>query len=303
LNNGRGLIFDIRRFSIHDGPGIRTTVFFKGCPLRCLWCHNPESQSPYPELITQPRRCTLCEECLQVCPNGAIFRDGDLILTDREKCQLCQACARTCHAEARQITGQEMSTAQVVAEILRDIPFFEQSGGGVTFSGGEPLFQPEFLTRLLRECKEYEIHTALDTCGFAPFSILDGIRALVDLFLFDLKHLDNARHQELTGVPNQQILENLELLSRLGHQIYLRIPLIPGLNDDPVHLHALARYAADLPGVLRVDLLPYHPTGLEKYTRLDKPTLMPATQPLLPARLLDIQALFQSYGIETCPGG
>ncbi len=303
MKNGRGWIFDIRRFSIHDGPGIRTTVFFKGCPLRCLWCHNPESQSPFPELITQPRRCTLCGECIQVCPNGAIYRDGDRMLTKRDKCQLCQACARACHAEARQFTGQEMSLCEVLEDIIRDRPFYEQSGGGVTFSGGEPLFQAEFLGRLLQACKEHEIHTALDTCGFVPFHILDRLRGWVDLFLFDIKHMDDDRHKDLTGVSNRLILENLELLSRLGHDIYLRIPLIPGMNDKTTHLHALAQYATGLHRILRVDLLPYHSTGLEKYDRLDKTTRMPQVKGYLPIQLAEIQAIFQSYGLETCIGG
>jgi pyruvate formate lyase activating enzyme len=303
MQDGRGFIFDIRRFSIHDGPGIRTTVFFKGCPLHCLWCHNPESQSPKPELIIQPRRCTLCGDCIEACPNGAIYQDGDLILTDREKCSLCQTCASVCHAEARQFTGREMSLFEVIQDILRDRPFYEQSGGGVTFSGGEPLFQAGFLSSLLKACKDNEIHTALDTCGFAPFSTLDSLRGWVDLFLFDLKHLDSACHRELTGVPNRRILKNLERLSSLGHDIYLRIPLIPGINNDPSHLHALARYASGLPRLLRIDLLPYHASGLEKYTRLDKPAQMTQIEPLSHGELEQIQALFQSYDLETCIGG
>jgi pyruvate formate lyase activating enzyme len=303
MGNERGMIFDIRRFSIHDGPGIRTTVFFKGCQLRCLWCHNPESQSPLPELIIQPRRCTLCGECIEACPNGAIYRQADQLLTDRDKCQLCQVCAQTCPAEARQFTGHEMDTVEVMVEILRDRAFYDQSGGGVTFSGGEPLFQAKFLASLLQACKEVEIHTALDTCGFAPFHILNGLRDWVDLFLFDLKHLDDEHHHDLTGVSNQMILENLESLSGSGHDIYLRIPLIPTINDDPEHLKALARYVAGLDHVLRVDLLPYHATGKEKYARLDKPFPMPSVEPISKERLGEIQALFQSYGIDTSLGG
>lgn len=303
MKGGRGFIFDIRRFSIHDGPGIRTTVFFKGCPLRCQWCHNPESQSPFPELILNSRRCTLCAECLDACPHGAIYRQGDQILTDREKCRLCQTCAQVCYAEARQFTGEELSLAEVMAEILCDITFYDQSGGGVTFSGGEPLFQSDFLESLLKACKAHEIHTALDTCGYAPFHTLERLREWVDLFLFDLKHLDDARHRELTGVSNRLILENLELLSSLGHDLILRVPLIPGANDDPDHLDALARYASGLPRVLRVDLLPYHATGVEKYARLDKPNRMPQPAPHSATRLDEMQGIFQSYGLETRLGG
>ena len=303
MKNGRGYIFDIRRFSIHDGPGIRTTVFFKGCPLRCQWCHNPESQSAYPELILQPRRCTLCGACIEICPHGAIYRQGEQILTDREKCQLCQSCAQVCFAEARQFTGREMSTAQIMAEIQRDIPFYDQSGGGVTFSGGEPLFQDDFLRTLLRACKQQDIHTALDTCGFAPFETLESLRGWVDLFLFDLKHMDDARHRELTGVSNRLILDNLLALSRLGHAIYLRLPLIPGVNDDEAHLHQLARFASRLPHLQRVDLLPYHSSGLEKYARLDKTIPAPALRPVPETHLAEVKTLFQAYGLETNIGG
>ena len=303
MGNERGYIFDIRRFSIHDGPGIRTTVFMKGCPLRCLWCHNPESQSPYPELILQPRRCTSCGDCIEACPSGAIYLEGEQILTDREKCTLCQTCAQVCFAEARQFTGREMSMAEVMLEILRDSAFYEQSGGGVTFSGGEPLFQEEFLRTLLQASKTQDIHTALDTCGFAPFEVFESLRGLVDLFLFDLKHMDDFTHRELTGVSNQQILENLLALSRLGHMIHLRIPLIPGHNDDDAHLQQMACFAASLPSLERVDLLPYHASGVEKYTRLNKTPLAPALQPFSETRLNEIRAIFQALGLETKLGG
>lgn len=303
MRNDQGVIFDIRRFSIHDGPGIRTTVFMKGCPLRCLWCHNPESQSPYPELILQPRRCTSCGDCIEACPSGAIYRDGEQILTDRDLCTLCQTCTKVCFAEARQFTGREMSVEQVMVEILRDSAFYEHSGGGVTFSGGEPLFQPEFLRALLQACKAQEIHTALDSCGFAPFEVFESLRGLVDLFLFDLKHMDDFTHRELTGVSNQQILENLGALSRMGHTIHLRIPLIPDHNDDDVHLQHMAGFAAGLPSLERVDLLPYHASGLEKYSRLNKSSLSPALQPYSETRLNEISAIFQAYGLETNLGG
>jgi pyruvate formate lyase activating enzyme len=303
MENGRGYIFDIRRFSIHDGPGIRTTVFFKGCPLRCVWCHNPESQSASPELILQPRRCTLCGACLEICPHDAIYQVGQQMLTDRAKCQLCQACVQVCFAEARQFIGQEMSVEQIMAEVERDAPFYDQSGGGVTFSGGEPLFQADFLRTLLQVCKRQEIHTALDTCGFAPFETLESLRGWVDLFLFDLKHMDDTRHRELTGISNRLILENLQSLSRLGHNIYVRVPLIPGANDDDDHLHSLARFVSGLPNLERVCLLPYHTGGMEKYTRLNKAVQAPTLKPVPESRLSEIKTLFQAYGLETTIGG
>jgi pyruvate formate lyase activating enzyme len=254
-------------------------------------------------MILQPSRCTLCGECLEACPNGAIYREGDRILTDREKCQLCQSCAQVCYAEARRFTGQELSLAQVMDEITRDTAFYDQSGGGVTFSGGEPLYQAGFLESLLAACKESEIHTALDTCGYAPFQTLERLRGWVDLFLFDLKHLDDAVHRELTGVSNRLILDNLERLAGLGHDIYLRVPLIPGVNDNLDHLHALAEYAAGLPHLLGVDLLPYHAIGVEKYGRLNKPAWMPPAGSLPAGRAEEIQSLFQTYGLVTRLGG
>jgi pyruvate formate lyase activating enzyme len=204
-----GIVFDIKKFSIHDGPGIRTTIFFKGCPLRCWWCHNPEGLTPEPELMIRANRCIRCDACLDVCPHGAISRDGDKVFTDVAKCLRCGTCVAACYAEARQIVGQEMAAAQVMAEIERDVPFYDESGGGATFSGGEPLLQPDFLCELLSACRARGIHTAVDTCGFAPWEVLDSVRKYVDLFLYDLKLMDEARHRAFTGVSNALILSNL----------------------------------------------------------------------------------------------
>jgi pyruvate formate lyase activating enzyme len=223
-----GLIFDIKKYSIHDGPGIRTTLFLKGCPLACAWCHNPESQSSKPEMIFREQRCIRCGVCLTACPRRAITWNGDGPLTDWAACQPCDACVTACYAEARERIGREMTVAQALAEIERDRAFYDESGGGVTFSGGEPLMQSDFLAALLHACKAQDLHTAVDTCGFAAWETLDKVRGEVDLFLYDLKLMDDARHRAFTGVSNAPILANLQALSRLGHNLLIRIPLVPG---------------------------------------------------------------------------
>ena len=284
----KGIIFDVKQFSIHDGPGIRTTVFLKGCPLSCWWCHNPEGQAMKPELILRPERCIGCGACLEVCEHNAISQDGERIVTDRERCTACGDCVQVCYAEARELVGRAVTVAEVMDEIERDTAFYDQSGGGVTFSGGEPLAQPEFLRDLLRACQAQGLHTTLDTCGFAPWEALDDVRQYVDLFLYDLKLMDNARHRAFTGVSNRPILENLRRLSRTGHSIVLRVPVIPGINDDEENLRAMGAFAADLPHLERVDLLPYHRIGRDKYRRLGKPCPMPETEPPSEERMDEI---------------
>lgn len=299
----KGMVFDIKKFSIHDGPGIRTTVFFKGCPLRCWWCHNPESQALEPELVFRANRCIRCEACLSVCAQGAISWDGDVVSTDMEECVLCGACVEVCYAEAREIVGREMAVVQVMAEIERDVAFYDESGGGVTFSGGEPLLQRDFLLALLRACKEKEIHTAVDTCGFATWETLDGIRKHVNLFLYDLKLMDEAKHRKFTGVSNELILRNLEVLSAQGHNIFLRVPVIPGINDDEESVRQIGTFAATLPHLDQVDILPYHQAAAEKHHRLNRIYDLPETRPPSDERMAAIAQILGGFGLHVKIGG
>ena len=298
-----GTIFDIRKFSVHDGPGIRTTVFFKGCPLKCGWCHNPESQAAKPEQVYWEDRCLKCQACVAACQQNAISWDGNRIIADPKKCILSEACVEACYAEARQIAGHKMTVEQVLSQIKDDVTFYDQSGGGVTFSGGEPLMQPEYLLALLLACRELEIHTALDTCGFADWSTINRLFPYVDLFLYDIKLMDPVRHKKLTGVSNIRILENLQRLSKLGRDIIVRVPIIPGANDDDENIRAIGVFAAALPHLTRVDILPYHRAAINKYERMHKAYALSEVQPPPSEQMEKIQQIFEGYGLQVKVGG
>ncbi len=297
-------MFDIRRYAIHDGPGIRTTVFLKGCALSCWWCHNPEGQSLQPEVVVRPGRCIRCGACVAACDRDAAVLAAAGPDADRSRCRDCTShvCAAVCYAEAREVAGRTVTVAEVAALAERDLPFYEESGGGVTLSGGEPLLQGPFAAALLAALRRRGIHTALDTCGHAPWETLERLRGDVDLFLYDVKLMDEERHRHYTGVGNRRILDNLHALAALGHRIVLRFPVIPGVNDDDANVAAMAALAAALPQLERVDLLPYHRSGVDKYVRLDRTYHLAQTDVPPAARLDAIAAAFTAAGVAVHRG-
>ena len=268
-----GRIFEIQRFSIHDGPGIRTTLFLKGCPLRCVWCHNPESVHPEPQLFFSARQCIGCGYCLTRCPRQAHRIEEGVHLLDREACVACGECAEGCYSGALEMVGRDASVEELMAEVLKDRPFYETSGGGMTLSGGEPLAQFEFTQALLAAARDNGIHTCLETSGCAPFERLSALLPLVDLFYFDCKETDPGRTQEYTGAPRALIEENLLRLDALGAVTVLRCPIIPGLNARTDHFRAIAALANRLQNVRQVHILPYHPLGRSKLERLGNTNL------------------------------
>lgn len=299
-----GRVFDIKRYSIHDGPGIRTTVFLKGCQLCCLWCHNPEGVAAGPELMHWPGRCVRCHACVAACPKDAIVKDAAGAITiDRRKCDVCGRCAEACLYDAMQVVGREMSVGEVMDEVEKDRVFYEQSGGGVTLSGGDPAVQAAFAEALLEACRERGLRTAVDTAGLTKNGTLDRLAAKSDLVLFDLKLMDDARHRELTGVSNALILNNLERLAAAGHEIWVRLPLIRGVNDDDDNVRRTIAFLQRLRTVRRISLLPYHPGGLNKALRIGKGAHFRNFEAPSEERLAAIEAAFREAGFEVRRGG
>jgi len=296
----QGSIFSIQRFSLHDGDGIRTTVFLKGCPLSCVWCHNPESQSQVPERLYREERCLLCGRCVAACEHGALSVVDERLRLDPSKCVDAGACASVCPTGATEVIGRHYDVAEVLAVVRRDVPYYDESGGGVTFSGGEPLYQPEFLEALLRACREEGISAFLDTSGHAPADVIERIVPLCRGVLFDVKHTVSERHQEYTGVRHEQILDNLARVRRIttatGASLCVRVPLVAGVNDSGAEAVRLASLLLPLEPMPPVDVMPYQPLGNSKYERLGRP--VPEFLPPAEATRNAFAAVLRRAGIQ-----
>lgn len=265
-----GTVFNIQKFSINDGPGIRTTVFLKGCPLNCLWCHNPESKSTKREVFYNFEKCAGCARCANICPNGCHIIEEGKHIYNRDKCIACGECTDGCFTEALETVGETKTVDEVIKEVLKDKDFYENSGGGITLSGGEPMLQFEFTYELLKRAKLEGLHTCIETCGFTKSENLKKIAPFVDIFLFDYKESNSEKHKEFTGVSNESIIENLKMLDKMGSKTILRCPIIPTLNDREDHLNGIAELANGLENIIEINVEPYHPLGSSKAMFLNK---------------------------------
>lgn len=301
----KGVVFNIQHYSIHDGPGIRTTVFLKGCPLRCLWCQNPESQDLKPVVFFNAEKCTGCGMCTEVCPEEAVRIIDGKSTTDRRLCKGQGKCAEICPNEARTLMGRYMSGAEVFEDVNADSIFYQNSGGGVTLSGGDPIAQPAFSIDILKRCRNAGIHTALETCGFARWDILKAILEHTDLVLYDIKHMDPAEHKQYTAASNERILVNAKKIRmELNLPILARLPVIPGYNDSLENLSSAARFISqELGNEVKVHLLPYHRLGETKYERMENPGGCVHIEPPGDERMEALKEIFESFGLTVIIGG
>lgn len=299
-----GLIFDIKHYAIHDGPGIRMTVFMKGCPLACTWCHNPESISSKQQKMFYATKCIGCAVCVKACPNNALSLTEDGIVTDYDACQLCGICTEVCPTRALEMTGRTVTVKELIKTIEKERVFFDQSGGGVTVSGGEPLAQPDFLLELLQACGEKGLHRVVDTSGQTNSTTLLKVAEHTEHFLFDLKHMDPVEHKKWTGIDNRTILENLSLLAKSGANITIRIPLIKGVNSDEENLEAFADFISSLDGEPKsVDLLPFHNIAISKHKHLNQPCDLGGMAAPSPETIEKAIGIFKNRNITASTGG
>jgi pyruvate formate lyase activating enzyme len=301
----QGMVFDIQTYSLHDGPGIRTTVFLKGCPLSCIWCQNPESQHHQPEVMLYLERCTGCSQCVSACPNQAIQIVDGKSHTNRNLCRGCGKCADICPNEARTLAGRVLSAEEVFLELKKDDIFYKKSGGGITLSGGEPLAQVEFSAAILSLCKQAGLHTAIETSGIAGWDIFKTVLEYVDLILYDLKHMDSPSHQRYTGVPNDLILENVKRIRKeYSIPIVARIPIIPGYNADLKNIEATASFITSELGLdTKVNILAYHRLGESKYSRLEREISRINTTPPTAEQMVAFQKTIETFGLTVSIGG
>lgn len=299
LRNDKGIITQIQRLTTHDGPGIRSTIFVKGCPLRCRWCSNPETQKQSPQLYFIPRKCRRCGECVRVCPEGAASMDIDHKI-DRLKCTRCMLCVEACVNEALEKVGREVTVEEVVAKVKEDYPFYVRSGGGVTISGGEPLSQPGFVSQVFRACHESNISTTLDTCGYGATDEVERVLEDTDLVLLDLKHMSSAAHEKWTGVSNDLILRNATLMARRC-AVRISLPLVSGVNDSTENVRQTIEFAISA-GIEHIDVLPFHELGTNKYEFLGLKPPFADFDRVSDERLAGVVALIESYGLKSAVG-
>jgi glycyl-radical enzyme activating protein len=295
--NRNGIFFDILRGSIHDGPGIRTTVFFKGCPLRCIWCHNPESWIAEPQLFFNAEKCVNCLACMKVCPTGAHKTIENRHAVRFELCMACGKCVDACNNDALRIIGYKMDVDSVFEEIKKDMDFYNISGGGVTLSGGEPLMQMAVSFDLLKKCRGNGIHTCVETCGYLQKQNYEAILPFVDTFLFDYKITGSLNHKSYTGADNELILENLDFLHAHGSQIILRCPIIPGINDTEEHFRGIVDISSKYPGIRGVEILPYHNLGISKRAGLGLPVKLEDLKTVTKEKELEWRKILNDFGL------
>jgi pyruvate formate lyase activating enzyme len=291
------LVLGIFRMTIHNGPGLRTLILFKGCPLHCVWCSTPESQKATQEIAFYPDKCNHCSQCIEVCPLKAIKYSDDIICIDRNLCDNCGKCAEVCYAEAIKLLGQPMTVEDLVEEIKKDMTFFRHSHGGVTISGGEPLLNYEFNEKLFKALKDVNINIGIDSCGYVPFRNIEPLLPYIDFFLWDIKHMDPDKHKEFTGVSNKLILENARLLSARNIPLYIRIPVIPGYNDTQENIRATCEFARGLTSLVEVGIIPMHHIGKARYDSLNRLYPLDNIPIIHEDTLQELKALVESYGL------